>query len=145
MNELDHKIIAALRQDGRVSIAELAQITGVSRATARSHLNRLIDSGEIMGFGVQLKSAMALPNVRAVMMLEIEGKPSSSIIRQLQGMPEVLALHTTNGRWDYIVEIGSASLSQFDDTIRRIRTLESVSQSETSILLSSHKIAGTSK
>ena len=51
----------------------------------------------------------------------------------------MLAVHSTNGRWDFIVEIGANSLESFDQTIKAIRLLDSVSLSETSIKLTTHK------
>ncbi|KJZ13718.1 AsnC family transcriptional regulator [Marinomonas sp. S3726] len=139
MDELNRKMLALLQLDGRMSIADLANALKVSRATVKTRLDRLVAEGEITGFSVQLKSALSPHAVRAVMMLEIEGKPSNSLIVRLRAMPEVLAVHSTNGRWDFIVEIGTESLESFDHTIKAIRLLDSVSLSETSIKLTTHK------
>lgn len=139
LDQLNKKMLALLQLDGRMSIADLATTLKVSRATVKTRLDRLIDEGEISGFSVQLKSELSPHAVRAVMMLEIEGKPSNNLIKQLKVMPEVLAVYSTNGRWDFIVEIGTDSLENFDYTIKAIRLLESVSLSETSIKLTTHK------
>jgi DNA-binding Lrp family transcriptional regulator len=56
------------------------------------------------------------------------------------GLPEVHALHTTNGRWDIVVELGVDSLEAFDQALQRIRLIKGISNSETSLLLSTHKI-----
>ena len=50
-------------------------------------------------------------------------------------MSEVRAVHSTNGRWDMIVEIGTGSLEALDIVLTRIRKLEGVSTSETNLLL----------
>ena len=132
-------MLALLQLDGRMSVADLALALSVSRATVKARLDKLIAEGEISGFSVQLKSELSPHAVRAVMMLEIEGKPSNTLILRLKAMPEVLAVHSTNGRWDFIVEIGTNSLESFDQTIKAIRLLDSVSLSETSIKLTTHK------
>lgn len=139
MDELNRKMLALLQLDGRMSVADLALALSVSRATVKARLDKLIAEGEISGFSVQLKSELSPHAVRAVMMLEIEGKPSNTLILRLKAMPEVLAVHSTNGRWDFIVEIGANSLESFDQTIKAIRLLDSVSLSETSIKLTTHK------
>ena len=139
MDELNRNMLALLQQDGRMSIADLAAGLKVSRATVKARLDKLIAEGEIGGFSVKLKSELSPHTVRAIMMLEIEGKPSNSLIVRLKAMPEVLAVHSTNGRWDFIVEIGTHSLESFDQTIKAIRLLDSVSLSETSIKLTTHK------
>ncbi|GGX60939.1 Lrp/AsnC family transcriptional regulator [Saccharospirillum salsuginis] len=139
MDRIDQQLIAILRQDGRRAIADLAADIGASRATVRNHLNRLEDRGVIRGYTVQLNTDFDDYPVRAVMMIEIKGKPCPKIVKQLMGVPQVLAVHSTNGRWDYIVELGADNLSEFDDTIQAIRLFESVSLTETSLQLTTYK------
>jgi len=51
----------------------------------------------------------------------------------------VQAVHTTNGKWDLIAEIGTATLPELDEVIARIRSLEGVTTSETNLLLTTRK------
>jgi DNA-binding Lrp family transcriptional regulator len=141
MDEMDRKLISALRHDARASFSQLAQILGWSRATVRSRLSRLLTSGEVLGFSVLLKSEEIRDPVRGLMMIGIEGRGTDRIIRQLNGMPELRGVHTTNGRWDVIVEIGTETLEAFDEVLFRVRRLEGVTASETSLLLSTRKSA----
>jgi DNA-binding Lrp family transcriptional regulator len=71
------------------------------------------------------------------MMIEVTGKSTSAVIRQLHGLPELHSLHTTNGTWDLVAEIRADSLTDFDRVLREVRTIDGVLNSETSILLSS--------
>jgi DNA-binding Lrp family transcriptional regulator len=57
-----------------------------------------------------------------------------------EGFPSVVALHMTNGRWDIIAELHAESLEAFERVLRGIRLLPGISQTETSILLSTHKL-----
>jgi DNA-binding Lrp family transcriptional regulator len=74
-----------------------------------------------------------------MMMIGIEGRGAERIMRQLNAMAEVRAVHSTNGRWDVIVEIGTSSLTDFDAVLVRIRKLDGVVASETSLLLKTTK------
>ena len=143
ITDLDQQLIAALRHDARLSISDLAKSLGVSRATLRARLDRLKSSGEILGFTVVLKVDRFQLPIRATMMLAIEGKRADSVIHQLCGMPEAQAIHTTNGRWDIIVELGAADLAAFDAVLGRIRMVEGVSATETSLLLATRKRTST--
>jgi DNA-binding Lrp family transcriptional regulator len=67
-------------------------------------------------------------------------RTTAAVLKSLRGILEVQALHTTNGRWDIIVELGVESLGAFDQALQRIRLIKGVSNSETSLLLSTHKI-----
>ncbi len=139
MDDTDRKLIAALRRDGRASLSELAAITGLSRATVRARLRRLRESGEIIGFTVLLRHDSCQAPVRGLMMLAIEGQGSDRIRRHLLGIPEVQAVHATNGRWDMIAEIGTEDLETLDTVLAKIRRIPGVMQSETSLLLSTRR------
>jgi len=135
MDELDRKLIKLLRHDGRRSISDLAVDLGVSRATARARLEKLENAGEILGYTVILRADAVDQPVRGIMMIEIEGHAADRVIKALGGFSEVSAIHTTNGRWDLIVEFGTTTLTDLDAVLRRIRLIPGVTNSETNLLL----------
>lgn len=135
LDDLDRRLIAALREDARMPITRLAAVLKVSRTTAQARLDRLLESGTVLGFTIRARQAN--DQVRAVMMIEIEGRSTTAIIKRLRGFPELAALHTTNGGWDLVAEITAASLGDFDRILREVRQIEGVLNSETSLLLSS--------
>ncbi|MDA7429844.1 Lrp/AsnC family transcriptional regulator [Primorskyibacter aestuariivivens] len=139
MDSSDQKLIAALRHNARASLSDLAAQLSLSRTTVRARIERLQQRGEIVGFTVVLKGDTATDPVRGLMMIGIEGRGTDRILRQLQGLPEVRALHSTNGRWDVIAEIGTDTLESFDAVLARIRRFDGVAHSETSLLLSTKK------
>ncbi|MHA6346458.1 Lrp/AsnC family transcriptional regulator [Roseivivax sp. CAU 1761] len=141
MDDHDLALIAALRRDARASLSDLALALGVSRTTVRARLDRLRRSGDILGFTVVLKEDVARDPVRALMMIGIEGRGTERVQRHLSGMPEVRALHSTNGRWDLIAELGTVSLEALDACLTRIRRLDGVTTSETSLLLATRRSA----
>ena len=54
-------------------------------------------------------------------------------------IPAVLAVHSTNGKWDLIAELATQTLLELDEVIYRIRSIEGVVTSETNLLLSTRK------
>nr|WP_245218425.1 Lrp/AsnC family transcriptional regulator [Rubellimicrobium aerolatum] len=136
---MDHRLIAALRRDGRASLSELAHDLGVTRTTVRARMARLLASGEIAGFTVLTRADVATAPVRGLMMLHVEGRGTDRVMARLSGLPEVTAFHTTNGAWDLIVEIGTDTLESFDRTLFAIRRIEGVTRSETNLLLSTRR------
>ncbi|PPB81503.1 DNA-binding Lrp family transcriptional regulator [Albidovulum inexpectatum] len=139
LDEIDHSLIAALRRDGRASLSELAARLGVARATVRARLERLQARGEIQGFTVVTRGDVTQAPVRGLMMIGIEGRGAERITARLLGMPEVQAVHTTNGRWDLIAEIGARTLEEFDAVLARIRNIEGVTSSETNLMLTTRR------
>ncbi|MFT7596818.1 MAG: DNA-binding Lrp family transcriptional regulator [Paracoccaceae bacterium] len=139
MDKTDERLIAALRHDARASLSDLAIQLGLSRTTVRSRIDRLTQRGDILGFTVVLKADALRDPVRGLMMIGIEGRGTVRIVRQLQGLANVRAVHSTNGRWDLIVELGTETLEDMDNTLAKIRLFEGVSTSETSLLLATRK------
>ena len=141
MDVLDTRLITLLRHDGRRSVSDLAIDLGASRATVRARMERLKASGDILGYTIILPADAVEQPVRGIMMVEIEGHVADKVIRALGGFPEVSVVHTTNGRWDLVVELGTSSLSALDTVLRRIRLIPGITGSETSILLSTPRSA----
>jgi DNA-binding Lrp family transcriptional regulator len=139
MDDLDRKLISTLRHDARASLSDLAILLGVSRTTVRGRIERLRDQGVIVGFTVVLKEDAHRDAVRGLMMIGIEGRGAERVTRQLGGLPAVRAIHSTNGRWDLIVELGTATLEELDEVLGRIRRFEGVNTSETNLLLATKK------
>ena len=139
MDELDNRLLNALHRDARASLSELAELLGVTRTTVRSRLQRLKQSGEIVGFTVVTRQGVSESPVRGLMMLEIEGRGTERIRSRIAAMREVGAVHSTNGSWDLIVEIGTDTLVAFDEVLFAIRRMEGVTRSETNLLLSTRK------
>ncbi|MBZ9854003.1 Lrp/AsnC family transcriptional regulator [Mesorhizobium sp. CA13] len=135
MDQLDEQLITLLRHDARRSISDLAMDVGVSRATVRSRMERLEKAGAIIGYTVILRADAVDQRVRGIMMVEIEGHAADRVIRALGGFSEVSTIHTTNGRWDLVIELGTQTLTEFDAVLRRIRLIPGITGSETSLLL----------
>ena len=135
MHSLDDKLIRLLRHNARRSISDLAIEVGTSRATVRARIDKLERSGRIIGYTVVLPADVTGSAVRGIMMVEIEGRVTDRVIAALQAFAEISAIHTTNGRWDLIVELGADNLADFDTVLRKIRLVPGITSSETSLLL----------
>jgi len=139
MDDTDRRLVSLLRENARLPVASLAAILGLSRATVQNRIDRLISDGTITGFTIKLRPGAEPTAICAIMMIEIEGERSEQILKALRGFPEVSAIHTTNGRWDLVLELKTANLDAFDKALRRIREMKGIASSETSLLLSSQR------
>jgi len=135
-DDLDRELIAILRKDGRAPIAKISEILGVSRGTVQNRIDRLLESGALLGFTIRVREEFDQDSVSAVTLIEVNGKSTSQVIRRLRGIPELTRIHTTNGAWDLVAIILAKNLQEFDRVLRDVRTITGVTNSETSILLS---------
>ena len=139
MDSLDHDLITHLKRDGRASLSQLASVAGVTRATVRARLERLQRDGEIVGFSVVVRDDVERHAVRGIVLIEIEGQGTERVIESLDRLPGVLAVHTTHGRWDLVCEIGAPTLADLDAMLRALRQIDGVSNSETSLYLTTRR------
>lgn len=140
MDDLDRRLLALLRADSRAPVATLATQLKVSRGTVQNRIDRMMrPGGAIQGFTVRTRPEMEESRIRAIMGIAIEGERSAAVIKALRGLPEVDKVHTTNGRWDLIAELDTATLAEFSRTLDQIRTIEGIASTETSILLATQK------
>ncbi|HEY8573111.1 Lrp/AsnC family transcriptional regulator [Phenylobacterium sp.] len=140
MDDLDRSLVALLRADSRQSAAGLAAKLKVSRGTVQNRMDRLLARGVIQGFTIKTRPELEAQRVRAIMCIAIDGERSQAVTRALAGFPEVEAIHTTNGRWDLVAELDTGSLAEFSAALDRIRTIEGIASTETSILLATQKM-----
>lgn len=139
MNDTDRQILGLLRENARMTVTKLAQKVRVSRATIQKRIEALEVSGIITGYTVRIKPGFEKNMIRAWMNIVVEGSRAQEIIKELRGEPAVNSLHTTNGKWDLLVELKAESLESFDQALGRIRRIGGISYTETSILLSTYK------
>jgi DNA-binding Lrp family transcriptional regulator len=137
LDEVDRRLIAALRIDGRAPVSSLAAQLGMTRVTVKKRLDRLIEDGVVLGFTVRVHDETAGDDVRAICLIEVTGKNTLKVIGDLRGFPQIEALYSTNGGWDLIAEIHTRSLAEFDRLLIEIRSIDGIVNSETSLLLSS--------
>jgi DNA-binding Lrp family transcriptional regulator len=139
VDDLDTELLSALRHNARISVSSLAAMTGASRATVAARIDRLVASGIIVGFTIRTGHETRSAGVRAIVMIEVLGKLADRVADQLRGLPQVRALHSTNGKWDFIAELEDRDLASFDETLRRIRLVNGINSTETNILLKTSK------
>lgn len=139
LNTTDRKLLAILRQNARASVTTIAQQLGVSRATVQASLGRLLQSNVIQRFTIEVDASAGVDLIKAVMTIEVQGNLTSSVVKALKKMPEIVSLHSTNGAWDLVAQIETTSLPEFDGLLRRTREITGILNSETSILLNTAK------
>jgi len=139
MDTTDRRLLSLLRDNARMSVAAMAKSLGVSRGTVQNRLARLEADGTVLGYTVRLRNAADDERIRAFMTVAVEGNRTDEVLKALRGDPAVCALHTTNGRWDIVAELRTESLEAVDKVLGRIRLIDGISSTETSLLLSTHK------
>ena len=140
IDDTDRELLALLRHDARMPVATLAAKLKVARGTVQNRMKRLERDGVIVGYTVRVKPQAEAHRIRALMTIVVEGNRGAEVLHALRGHPNVTGLHSTNGRWDLIAELRADSLEAFDRALGNIRLIDGITSTETSLLLSTHKV-----
>ena len=141
LDSFDQKLLALLRTNARLPLVSLARKLNVSRATVSKHLQKLEDTGVIVGYQVQLRPEHMPQTISAWMSIAVEGNETKKVVSILLGEPGIVSLHITNGRWDLLAQISSTNLNELSQVMERVRLIKAISSTETSIHLETFKLS----
>ncbi|MFP4149861.1 MAG: Lrp/AsnC family transcriptional regulator [Nitriliruptoraceae bacterium] len=115
LDELDQRLLAALRDDGRRSITALAAHLHLSRSAVHARLDRLRDDGVLHGFAPVVDPAKVGGSIAAFVLLSagpgsrLELEPLRA---QLLGLPHVEYAALVTGEADVLLLVRTDGLDQ---------------------------------
>lgn len=136
LTEKDRELLALLGENARTPVATLAKKLSLSRTTVQARLERLEREGIIAGYGVRLSDEYASGLVRAHILITIAPKALSQVAAALEKMKSVTELHSVSGSFDLIAIIAAPSISELDQLIDEIGSIDGVERTLSSIILS---------
>lgn len=95
---IDTKILAALMKDGRASLRQVAQRTGLSTPTVSARFARMRKAGLITKFVPVLSAGAVDRGVTALISLKVDAASTEKVAMDLAELPEVEHLYTTTGQ-----------------------------------------------
>jgi Lrp/AsnC family transcriptional regulator for asnA, asnC and gidA len=135
INKLDVQIITLLEQDARQSSNTIAKKLGVSSATIRRRINKLLKSDVLRIVGKRNPEKAGLP-VAVLMGLNMDHRLVDSVMGKIRNLPEVEWACTTTGRFDAFVFARFRSNEDFSIFLRdNITIIEGLKDSETFMCL----------
>ncbi len=114
VDALDMQIIRALQSNGRKSNVEIAREVGVTEATIRKRLDRLLSEGIIHITACPDLARVGL-GTEALIALQVDLAHIGQIADQLANSPQVRSVRYTTGEYDLILE---AALASDEDLLR---------------------------
>ena len=136
MDELDRRLIDALREDARAPAARLARTLDISRTTLQSRLERLERGGVITGYTVRLGEAHERGQIHAYVLMTVSHKQSAAVVAAIRRMPAVRQLQSVSGPFDLIATAVAPSVVDMDALIDALGALPGVERTTSSIVLS---------
>lgn len=139
MDEFDRKILAILRQDGRITFTDLAEKVGLSKTPCQQRVRRLVASGVIVGFRAIVDPArigldhVAFAEVKLSDTREAALNEFNAAVRRI---PEVEECHMIASSFDYLLKVRTADIRRYRSVLgEKISSLPHVASTSTFVAM----------
>jgi Lrp/AsnC family transcriptional regulator for asnA, asnC and gidA len=129
LDDVDRRIIAALKADGRATNQRIARSLRISPATVGARIRRLESVNAMRVVAVTDFAALGYKVLLAVG-IEVQGRPAQEVAEELAALEEVFAVHLVTGARDVEILVVLHDLEELENfllrdvaKIRGIRTL----------------------
>jgi Lrp/AsnC family transcriptional regulator for asnA, asnC and gidA len=135
LDDIDRYIIDAMRQDGRVAFAQIAQQLNVSPGMIRVRYNRLVDLGILKVVAITNPLRMGYKTM-AMIGIRTEGDKMLAVADKISAFDEVIYLIVVSGRYDILCEVVCRDHADFLRFLtEKLYTVDGVRESESFIHL----------
>ncbi|MGC0420925.1 Lrp/AsnC family transcriptional regulator [Embleya sp. AB8] len=118
MDAIDHKILAALQEDGRLTITELAARVGLSLSPCHRRLRELERNGTIRGYRAIVDAAAIGLTFQALVFVTMRQEDRDTLLsfeEAVTRIPEVVQAQRLFGDPDYLLRIVTADLTAYQE------------------------------
>lgn len=129
LDDIDRRIVAALKVDGRATNQKIARSLHISPATVGARIRRLENINAIRVVAVTDFAALGYKVLLAVG-IEVQGRAAEEVAKELAALEEVFAVHLVTGARDIEILVALHDLEELETfllrdvaKIRGIRTL----------------------
>lgn len=143
LDAFDHKILARLAHDGRITVTDLARVVGLSKTPCQVRLRRLIDTGIITGFRASMDPAkLGLDHIAftEVKLSDTREPALDEFNASVRRIPEVEECHMIASSFDYLLKIRTADIRRYRIVLgEKISSLPYVSSTSTFVAMETVK------
>ena len=136
IDELDARLIAALRESPRVGLLEISRRLGVARGTVQARLAKLESRGVITGYVPEVEPAAMGYSIQAFVLMELAQGRLSEAVRVLEGVPEVIEADAISGPQDLLCRLVARDTEHLQEIVNRILATAAIRRSTPYIVLS---------
>ena len=133
LDAVDRRLLHELVHDHRATVVALADRLSLSRNTVQARLNRLEESGALLGFERVINAAALGYPIEAFISLHVQQRALRQVVEDLRSIPEVVSVHGLSGQFDLLVRVLSRDTSDLFRIDGAILAIDSVERTETSL------------
>ena len=137
MDEIDHKLLNALRENGRATYAELSRTVGLSGPAVHDRVGKLEASGVISGYHAEVDPvALGLGVTSLIGVIQSDSSEHDDIAAELKAVPEVESCWFLAGEESFMLLVRVADVAALEQAIGRINRIPGVARTRTTVVLS---------
>ena len=136
---LDMKIIQHLTNNAKMTYREMADDAGVSEATIKNRIDRLIESGVIKKFTVMMDYHKLGRAIKSFIGLKVQPAKLQSIVEHLSAHPDVHVLYRTSGDVDLLFEVIFEKMEDLNKFLESELALDGVLGTVVTIVIGPYK------
>jgi DNA-binding Lrp family transcriptional regulator len=135
LDDLDLRIVAALRANGRLSVRALAADLHVSRANAYARIDRLEKAGVITGYTATINPQKYGYGLSAYVFLKISQQSWKRVSSQVLSIPEVDHAALVSGEHDIMLLVRTRDAASLRDVVlTRLHDMPEVAATQTILI-----------
>ena len=135
-DQLDARLISALRNNPRVGLLEVARQLGVARGTVQARLSKLESSGVITGHGPELDPQALGYTITAFVLIELAQGRLAEAAKVMDEMPEVLEADGVSGPHDMIARVVARDTEHLQQVLNELLGTPAIRRCTSYIVLS---------
>ena len=136
MEDRDRQILAALQENARATLGEIAEAVRLSPSSVHDRVRKLEQAGVIRGYRAQVDAeAVGLFVTAIVSVTPLDPKQPDDLPDRVREFTEVEDCHSVAGDENYILKVRTRTTSDLEEFLRRLREKAGV-QTRTTIVLS---------
>jgi DNA-binding Lrp family transcriptional regulator len=136
IDDVDRRIVDILREDGRLSVNELAARANVSRANAYQRLARLRERGVIRRFTIDVDHKQLGDEITALVLVDIDQHEWREMGNRLLNLPGVEYVGFATGTVDIVLIVRAPDMEHLRDVVlERLQSMPEVRSTKTSFVL----------
>jgi Lrp/AsnC family transcriptional regulator, leucine-responsive regulatory protein len=137
MDDVDRRLLAALRSNARASYAELARMVGLSAPAVHERVSKLESSGVITGYHAAIDPAALGRSMNAIIGIFItDDADTDQVASDLAALPEVEDCWFVAGEETFVVKVSSPDISGLEQVIRGLNAVPGIARTRTTVVLS---------
>ena len=139
LDNVDRHILSLLQENCKLPLARIGERVGLSAPSVAERIDKLEKSGVIRGYTAVLDARKLGKDITAFIVVFVDHpRLIAKFEKEIDRFEDVQECHHVTGQHTLLLKVKVDNTSALEELIRKLRSLEGVSRTETSVVLSTY-------